>query len=68
MIHYCYVCKQVIEPDAQGMIRVEGVTELPRGKAWVWGPEPVHEDCRLDLKTPYDDRDGFKHTWQKMKA
>jgi len=53
------------------MIRLEGVTHTSAPKAWVWGPVPVHEDCRLRLKTPYDDRvgiDGYIRTWQKMMA
>ena len=36
MIHYCYVCKQSITPDAQGMISREGVIEQSKGQNWVW--------------------------------
>lgn len=70
MNYTCFVCHKTIEPDANGEIRVEGITELPKGMAWVWGPETVHEDCRHYLKTPYDDRlgDGYKSTWQRLKA
>jgi len=68
MIYTCYVCQRTVEPDAKGEVRLEGVTELPKGKAWVWGPAPVHEDCRTMLRTPYDDQAGYKLTWQRMKA
>ena len=68
MIHYCYFCKQSIAPDAQGMISREGVTEQSKGQNWVWGPEPVHEECRLNLKTPFDDREGYIHTGEKIRA
>jgi hypothetical protein len=64
----CHVCEQHIEPDAYGRIRFEGVTEAPRGKAWVWGPVAVHEDCRMGVVTPYDDKigDGYVLTWQRV--
>jgi hypothetical protein len=69
--YVCEVCGERIEPDARGKIRLEGVTHQSAPKAWVWGPVPVHEDCRLRLRTPYDDRvgiDGYIRTWQKMTA
>lgn len=52
----------------EGRSPSRGVTELPKGMASVWGPEPVHEDCRTLLRTPYDDQEGYKLTWQTMKA
>jgi hypothetical protein len=66
----CHVCSEHIEPDDRGHIRLEGITKQPKGMAWVWGPVPVHEPCRLKLRTPYDDQvgDGYCSTWQKMKA
>lgn len=56
----CYVCGQQIDPSQEegGRIHQEGVTEGPRGMAWVWGPKTVHEQCRLDLSTPFDDEIG----------
>jgi hypothetical protein len=64
----CYVCSHPIAPDAEGMIRVEGVTELPRRAAWEWGPEPLHEECRPALVTPFDGMAGYKLTWQQVRA
>lgn len=66
----CHVCLRPIPPDARGQVRVEGITEQPKGMAWVWGPVPVHEACRTQLHTPFDDKvgDGYCATWQKMKA
>ena len=66
----CEVCKQPINPDARGKIRVEGVTHVSAPKAWVWGPVTVHEECRLHLHTPYEDQigDGYISTWEMMKA
>jgi|ERR1035441_3106343 hypothetical protein len=70
MEYVCEVCKQTISPDARGEIRLEGVTHVSAPKAWVWGPVTVHEECRLHLHTPYDDRigAGYISTWQKMSA
>lgn len=66
----CHVCGQRVQPDADGRIRVEGVTENPKGKAWVWGPVVVHDPCRLKLRTPYDDEIGgrYRSTWEWIKA
>jgi hypothetical protein len=50
------------------MISREGVTKQPRGQNWVWGPEPIHEECRLNLKTPFDDQDGYIRTGEKIQA
>jgi hypothetical protein len=44
VIYRCYVCSERVLPDSRGRIRIEGVTEAPKGTAWVWGPEPVHEE------------------------
>jgi hypothetical protein len=68
MRYVCAVCSKEVEPDLRGEVRLEGITEAPKGKAWVWGPVPVHEDCRLELATPYDDSDEYVHTWQMMRA
>ncbi len=66
----CHVCHGEMAPDSVGKILWSGVTEAPKGKAWVWGPVPVHEACRLDLETPYDDRigDGFILTWERVRV
>jgi hypothetical protein len=69
--YVCEVCGERIQPDHQGKIRLEGVTHANARKAWLWGPVPVHEDCRLRLRTPYDDQvgvEGYIRTWQKMTA
>lgn len=58
MTYYCEVCGNLIEPNAAGRIRLEGITHESAPKAWVWCPVPVHEACRLLLKTPDDDRIG----------
>ena len=70
----CYVCHHSIEPNAQGEVRFEGVTlnfEPASGvQGWVWGPVAVHEDCRLQLETPHDDRVGedLMRTWTLSKV
>ncbi len=56
MEYVCAVCDERIEPDDSKVL--EGVTRQSAPKAWVWGPVPVHEDCRLRLQTPYDDQVG----------
>lgn len=61
MKYTCAVCRGTILPNDSGKVRLEGVTESPRGKAWVWGPVPVHENCRLDLATPFDEGVGDRY-------
>jgi hypothetical protein len=70
MEYVCEVCKKPITPDARGKIRLEGVTHKSAPKAWVWGPVAVHDECRLNLCTPYDDQIGAGYTsiWQMMNA
>lgn len=69
MTYTCHVCGQAVQPDAEGKVRLEGITPAD-SKAWVWGPVPLHEDCRVSLTTPYDDQigDGYVATWQRMTA
>ena len=50
------------------MISVDGVTELPRRAAWVWGPEPLHKECRPALVTPYDGLADYKLTRHHVRA
>lgn len=71
MEYTCAVCDTAVLPNAEGKIRLEGITEGETGMAWVWGPVPVHDPCRLHLKTPYDERVGdgrYRATWQLMSA
>lgn len=64
------VCKERIYPNASRKIRLEGVTHASAPKAWVWGPVTVHEECRLYLRSPYEDQigDGYIATWEMMNA
>lgn len=48
----CYVCQRPIVPGPKG-IRYEGTT-WGNSSRWTFGPVPVHDDCRMDLKTPHD--------------
>ena len=61
MEYICDVCMGLVEPDLEGMVRLEGVTP-DDSKAWVWGPVPVHEACRTRLKTPHDAMIGAGYT------
>lgn len=65
-VYHCFVCSRVIKQDEEGLIRTEGMLKSGT-KAWEWGPVPVHDDCRLNLKTPLDDQDGYMSAWQLMK-
>jgi hypothetical protein len=72
MQYTCYVCGRHIDPSQEedGSIHQEGITEGPRGMAWVGGPVTVHEQCRLDLRTPFDEEIGggrFVSTWDKLR-
>lgn len=58
MTYDCEICGKPIEPNADGKIRVEGITHQAPPRPWAWGPVPVHEECRLLVKTPYDDQLG----------
>lgn len=64
----CHVCQREVLPETDGKIRYEGITSRPKGMAWVWGPVPVHEECRYWVKTPYDDQIGgaYKSTWERI--
>ncbi len=70
MTYNCEVCGKPIEPNSDGKIRTEGITHQSTPKAWVWGPVTVHEECRLLLKTPYDDQigAGYKATFDFIRA
>lgn len=64
----CYVCHLPVEPDAKGRVRVEGVCPEGDRMTWTWGPVVVHEQCRLRVRTPFDDRigDGFMSLWERL--
>lgn len=37
-------------------------------RAWEWGPEVVHEECRVTLKTPLDEQPSYVSAWERIKA
>ncbi|MGW3077886.1 hypothetical protein [Kitasatospora sp. NPDC001132] len=51
-LYDCVVCLRPIEAEPDGKIRIEGIVK--HEKQWLWGPYPVHEPCRLDIRTMYD--------------
>lgn len=65
---HCHVCRWPIEPDQFGRVRFEGVTEGGMKGRFVFGPVPVHEPCRFELETPYDDKIGAQYcsTWDQL--
>ncbi|MCA1603463.1 MAG: hypothetical protein LC776_18085 [Acidobacteria bacterium] len=58
----------MVEPGDDGKVQIEGVSHVDTPKAWVWGPVVVHDPCRLDLKTPLDDKIGQEYMalWERM--
>lgn len=66
---FCHVCDRAIDLrrpqdfDRRGNVRREGIVPLAGGD-WVWGPVPVHEECRTDLVTPYDSLVGSDYRAQ----
>lgn len=69
MIPNCYVCDKPLQLDKLGRVRLEGVTVGSGKGPWVFGPVLVHDPCRLELKTPYDERVGdgrYMATWQLL--
>ena len=60
----------VLRAFAQPHLDLERVTHTAVRRRPGWGPQTVHEDCRLRLTTPHDDQlgDGYIRTWQKMTA
>lgn len=59
----CAVCLGEITTPT---VRMEGVErDRQSGGGYVWGPVPVHDPCRVLVKTPYDDEvgAGFVRTW-----
>jgi len=39
-----------------------------REPPWVWGPAVVHDQCRYDVRTPLDDRTGYRPVGQRVRA
>jgi hypothetical protein len=64
----CHVCHRLVAPGHDGKVQIEGISHIDTPKAWVWGPVVVHDNCRLDLKTPFDDKIGliYMALWQRM--
>jgi hypothetical protein len=50
----CHVCGRLVASDVRGEVQHEAVARR-EDKHVVWGPVVVHDDCRLDVVTPYDD-------------
>lgn len=57
----CHVCHEQVEAGCDGKVQLEGVSHVDTPKAWVWGPVVVHDDCRLGLETPFDDKIGLEY-------
>lgn len=57
----CHVCHQHVEAGRDGKVQLEGVSHVGTPKAWVWGPVVVHDDCRVQVKTPFDDKIGLEY-------
>ncbi|MBD0671642.1 hypothetical protein [Streptomyces sp. CBMA156] len=51
-LYDCVVCLKPIKVAPDGKIRIEGIVK--HEKQWLWGPYPVHESCRLNIRTIYD--------------
>lgn len=63
----CHVCSRPIRAGRDGLIQFEGVTDA-KTNMWLWGPVPVHDPCRLVLKTPYDTSIGngkYLPAWER---
>lgn len=55
------MCGEQVTPGNDGKIQLEGISHVNAPKAWVWGPVIVHDDRRLRLKTPFDDKIGLEY-------
>jgi hypothetical protein len=53
-----HICHKPVVPGFDRMVQLEGISHVDTPKAWVWGPGIVHDDCRLRLTTPFDDKVG----------
>jgi hypothetical protein len=64
----CHVYGEQVAPGDDGKIRLEGIPHIDTPKAWVWGPVVIHDNCRLRLKTPFDDQLGeaYMALWERM--
>ena len=55
----CHVCGRQVAPGPDGTVRVAGLAPREAPRVWVWGPVLVHEKCRFDVVTPFDDETGY---------
>lgn len=64
----CYVCHEPVAPGRDGQMQCEGIYRLGKPEAWVWGPVVVHDECRLDVKTPFDEKVGLDYmaAWERV--
>lgn len=56
LLPLCHVCQTSIEPDRRGQVRRESIS-TDDGQI-VWGPVWVHQECRTEVRTPYDHQLG----------
>jgi hypothetical protein len=49
-------------------MQCEGISRIGKPEAWVWGPVVVHDECRLDVKTPFDEKGGLDYVaaWERV--
>jgi len=48
------VCGRPVKPNWRGRVLYEGLTE-PGGTGWLWGPHPIHDGCRRELETGFEE-------------
>jgi hypothetical protein len=65
MDRLCTICEN---PITGPKIRLEGVTASSDDpdRPWLWGPLTVHDNCRLDIRSPWEPfiGNGYMLTWE----
>ena len=64
----CHACGRRVDTGPEGTLRIVGVAPREAPRVWVWGPVLVHEGCRYDVRTPYDDEAGYVAVDQAISA
>lgn len=62
----CHACDRPVELTPDGAVQVVGIAPREAPRVWVWGPVLVHDACRYEVTTPYDELTGYLPVDQRV--